>query len=150
MTLVEGESGPVAALVHDPAVLDDPGLRDAVATATALAAANARLTAAVRAQVGELRESRLRILAAGDEERGRLEQRLREGAQARLERLAGQLAALRRTDATADERIGRAEEQLARTLDDLHGSRAAFTRARSPRPGSPARSCRSPSIRRCR
>jgi signal transduction histidine kinase len=121
VTMIEGERGPIAALVHDPAVLDDPGLREAVSSAARLAAANARLQAEVRAQVGELRASRRRILEAGDEERRRLELRLREGAQQRLEVLAEQLRGTRlsaRSDA-ARERIDRTEAQLARTLEEL-------------------------------
>ena len=122
VTMIEGEGRPVAALVHDPAVLDDPGLREAVSSAARLAAANARLQAEVRAQVTELRESRRRILAAGDEERRRLERRLRQGAQERLERLAGQLdrARVSAGSEAARERIDRSEAQLARTLEELH------------------------------
>jgi signal transduction histidine kinase len=121
-TLVEGGEGPVAALVHDPAVLDDPGLREAVSAAARLAAANARLTAEVRAQVAELQESRRRILDAGDEERKRLERRLRAGAQERLERLAGRLRALRMAASSelAKDRIALTEAQLDRTLEELH------------------------------
>jgi signal transduction histidine kinase len=121
VTMIEGEGRPIAVLVHDPAVLDDPGLREAVSSAAQLAAANARLQAEVRAQVAELRASRRRILQAGDEERKRLERRLREGAQQRLERLAEQLRRTRlsaRSD-TAAERIDRSEAQLARTLEEL-------------------------------
>jgi signal transduction histidine kinase len=120
-TLVDGEAGPVAALVHDPAVLDDPGLREAVTAAARLAAANARLTAEVRAQVAELQESRRRILEAGDEERRRLERRLRGGAQERLERLAERLRAVRlaASSETARERIAGTEAQLDRTLEEL-------------------------------
>jgi signal transduction histidine kinase len=121
VTMIEGEGRPIAALVHDPAVLDDPGLRDAVSSAARLAAANARLQAEVRAQVAELRESRRRILEAGDAERRRLELRLREGAQRRLELLAEQLRRTRLTagSAAATERIDRTETQLARTLEEL-------------------------------
>ncbi len=121
VTMIEGEGPPIAALVHDPAVLDDPGLRDAVSSAARLAAANARLQAEVRAQVAELRESRRRILEAGDAERRRLELRLREGAQRRLELLAEQLRRTRLTarSAAATERIDRTETQLARTLEEL-------------------------------
>ena len=121
-TLVEGEAGPVAALVHDPAVLSDPGLREAVSAAARLAAANARLTAEVRAQVPELQESRRRILEAGDEERRRLERRLRAGAQERLERLAERLRALRlaASSETVRERIALTEAQLERALEELH------------------------------
>jgi signal transduction histidine kinase len=121
VTIIEGDGAPVAALVHDPAVLDDPGLRDAVSSAAQLAAANARLQAEVRAQVAELRESRRRILEAGDEERRRLERRLHEGAEQRLERLAEQLRRTRLSAGTdaARERIDRSEAQLERTLDEL-------------------------------
>jgi signal transduction histidine kinase len=102
-------------------VLDDPGLREAVSSAAQLAAANARLRAEVRAQVAELRASRRRILRAGDEERRRLERRLREGAEQRLERLAEQLRRTRRSarSEAAAERIDRTEAQLARTLEEL-------------------------------
>ena len=121
-TLVEGEAGPVAALVHDPAVLADPGLREAVSAAARLAAANARLTAEVRAQVAQLQESRRRILEAGDEERKRLERRLHAGAEARLERLAQRLRALRLAASSeiARDRIAGTEAQLDRTLEELH------------------------------
>lgn len=121
VTMIEGEAGPVGALVHDPAVLDDPGLREAVSSAAQLAAANARLQAEVRAQVAELRASRRRIVEVGDEERRRLERRLREGAEERLELLAEHLRQARlaaRSDA-ARERLDRTEAQLARTLAEL-------------------------------
>jgi hypothetical protein len=62
VTTVEREGQPVAALVHDPAVLEDPGLLEAVASAAQLAAANARLRAEVQARVVELEVSRRRIL----------------------------------------------------------------------------------------
>jgi signal transduction histidine kinase len=121
VTIIEGEGAPVAALVHDPAVLDDPGLREAVSSATQLAAANARLQAEVRAQVAELRESRRRILEAGDEERRRLERRLHENAEQRLERLAEQLRRTRLSARTEDarKRIDRTEAQVERTLEEL-------------------------------
>lgn len=57
-------------------------------SAAQLAASNARLQAEVHARVVELTASRRRILDARDEERMRLERRLREGAQHRLEQLA--------------------------------------------------------------
>ena len=75
----------------------------------------------MRAQLAALRESRRRILDAGDAERQRLELRLREGAEERLEGLAKQLRRARlsaRSDA-ARERIERTEAQLARTLEEL-------------------------------
>jgi signal transduction histidine kinase len=121
VTVVEGEGQPVAALVHDPAVLEDPGLLEAVTSAAQLAAANARLRAEVQARVEELAASRRRILAAGDEERRRLERRLHEGAEARLRELAG---TLRRGHWSASgeqtkKQLARSQEQLGRTLEDL-------------------------------
>ena len=50
----EREGQPVAVLVHDPAVLEDPGLLEAVSSAAQLAASNARLQAEVQARVVEL------------------------------------------------------------------------------------------------
>ena len=120
-TMVERDGQPLAVLVHDPAVLGDPGLAGAVSAAAGLAAANARLQAEVRSSLAEIAASRQRILAAADEERSRLERRLRDGAQQRLGDLAETLRLARRSSAghgTA-ERIARAELQLARTQEDL-------------------------------
>jgi signal transduction histidine kinase len=121
VTVVEREDQPVAVLVHDPAVLEDPGLLEAVASAAQLAAANARLRAEVQARVVELAASRRRILAARDEERRRLERRLHDGAEARLGKLA---ATLRRGQGLAAgeqtrDQIAHAQEQLVRTVEEL-------------------------------
>jgi signal transduction histidine kinase len=121
VTVVEREGQPVAVLVHDPAVLEDPGLLEAVTSAAQLAAANARLRAEVQARVDELAASRRRILAAGDEERRRLERRLYDGAEVRLRDLAG---TLRRGHWSASgeqtkKLIARSQEQLTRTLEEL-------------------------------
>jgi signal transduction histidine kinase len=121
VTTVEREGQPVAALVHDPAVLEDPGLLEAVASAAQLAASNARLRAEVQARVVELEVSRRRILMARDEERRRLEHRLREGAERRLGELADTLRRDRRFasgERTRDQ-MAHAEDQLARTLEEL-------------------------------
>jgi hypothetical protein len=94
-TVVERDGQPLAVLVHDPAVLGDPGLVEAVSSAAGLAAANARLQAQVRAQLAEISASRRRLLAAGDEERSRLERRLWEGALRRLGNVAAALGRAR-------------------------------------------------------
>jgi signal transduction histidine kinase len=121
VTRVERDGQAVAVLVHDPAVLDDPGLVEAVAAAARLAASNARLQAEVRAQVSELQESRRRLVRAGDEERRRLEERLREGAEQRLVALGHVLErASGNTSRTTTAEIERASGQLARALADLH------------------------------
>ena len=120
-TMVDRDGQPMAVLVHDPAVLGDPGLIEAVSSAARLAAANVRLQGEVRARLAEIGASRRRILAAGDEERDRLEHRLREGAQRRLGELAQTLRLARQSvagQATMD-RIARAELQLTRTNEEL-------------------------------
>jgi len=118
VTSVDRDGEAIAVLVHDPAVLDDPGLSDALATAARLAASNARLQAEVRAQLAELRASRRRLVRAGGEERRRLERRLRETVQRRLTALARALEGAQ-AGAGSGARLRRAEEQLARTLDEL-------------------------------
>ena len=121
VTVVEREGRPVAVLVHDPAVLADPGLLEAVASAAQLAASHARLQAEVQARVVELEASRRRILVARDDERKRLEHRLREGAERRLGQLADTLRQGRRSASGEQtrEQIARAEVQLVRTLEEL-------------------------------
>jgi signal transduction histidine kinase len=120
VTPIERNGTPVAVLVHDPAVLADPSLADAVARAARLAAANAHLQTDVRAQAAELEASRRRLLVAGDAERRRLEHRLREGAELRLTRLAARLEC-GRTSASGDAlaALEHAERRLASTLAEL-------------------------------
>jgi signal transduction histidine kinase len=74
----------LAVLIHDRDLLDQPRLLEAVGSAGRLALANERLQAEQRAQLAELRDSRARIVRAGDEERRRLERDLHDGAQQRL------------------------------------------------------------------
>jgi signal transduction histidine kinase len=121
VTIVEGEHEPVAALVHDPAVLDDPALVDAVTAATRLTVSNARLRADVQARVDEVEASRRRLLEAGDEQRRELEHRLHDGAEQRLRDIGDVLRTGRAsTDGGAvGERIVAAQAQLGDTLEDL-------------------------------
>ena len=117
-TTVEREGKPFAVLVHDPAVLDDPALVAAVAAATRLTASNANLQAEARAKADELRDSRRRLLLAADDERQRLEARLRDGPERRLAAIAGTLAAVVAADGAAAQ-VERARAQLRRTRVDL-------------------------------
>ncbi|GIJ71567.1 hypothetical protein Voc01_064840 [Virgisporangium ochraceum] len=75
---------PTAFLEHDVDVRADAELLAAATAAARLALDNARLQAEVRAQLAEVRASRLRIAAAADAERQRLERDLHDGAQQRL------------------------------------------------------------------
>ena len=111
-----------AVLVHDPALLDDPGLAAALSEAAQLAGSNARLQAEVRAQIAELQASRRRLLAAADDERRRLEQRLEQTAERRLAMLLPELEEARRVAATDPQRAARVQrvsEQLEHSLADV-------------------------------
>jgi len=117
-TYVDRESKPFAVIMHDASILDEPALVAAVAAATRLSAANAALTAAVRAQIGEVAASRRRLLIAADEERRRIERRLREGVERNLTELTERLQHLT-AEGGAGEHIRRAEGHLMHTLTDL-------------------------------
>jgi signal transduction histidine kinase len=122
VTRIEREGQPVAALVHDPAVLDDPELVGALAAASRLAASHAQLRAEVRAQLVELESSRRRLLRVGTTERRRLEQRLHDGAERRLLALEQMLEGARAQPDTRPElleKLDRAKDQLRATLADL-------------------------------
>jgi signal transduction histidine kinase len=94
-TAVEHDGRRVAALIHDEDLDAGPELVQAAAAAAALALANERLKAALRARVAELRASRIRIVEAGDAARRRLERDLHDGAQQHLVALALDLQLIR-------------------------------------------------------
>jgi signal transduction histidine kinase len=113
VTEVRRDDEVVAALVHAPAVLDDPALSEGVSAAARLAAANAGLQAEVRAQLAEVQQSRTRILHAGDDERRRLERRLHDTAERRLAALLAEL------DILPDAELEPIREQLRRAVADV-------------------------------
>ena len=124
VTKIDLSARPVAVLVHDPAVIQDRGLVESIALAVRLAASHANLRAEVRAQVGEVWASRRRLIRAADQERIRLERRLRDGPERTLDALAATLAAARDAAAHADAAgvlggIERARQRLQGTQDDL-------------------------------
>ena len=123
VTVLEHDGQRLAALVHDPALLEEPELLEAVGAAACLALENARLQAELRAQLAEVRASRARIVAAGDAERRRLERDLHDGAQQRLLgiRLALQLARGRLADggASVDELLAEADAEVVDALTEL-------------------------------
>jgi signal transduction histidine kinase len=118
---LEGER--VAVLVHDPLLLDEPELIEAVGAAAALALEKERLDAELRAKVGELRESRARLLSIELAERGRLERDLHDGAQQRLVSLALDLrlarAAVRDDPTKAERLLDGAGRELEHALGEL-------------------------------
>ncbi|HEY6149332.1 MAG TPA: histidine kinase [Gaiellaceae bacterium] len=99
VTVLDHDGRPLAALVHDPSLLDEPRIVQTVGAAARLALENAQLQAETRAQLAQVKESRVRIVTAADEERRRIERDLHDGAQQRLAALALQLR-------TAQRRLG--------------------------------------------
>jgi signal transduction histidine kinase len=123
VTVLGAVEAPVAALVHDPALLERPGLLEAAGAAARLALQNERLQAELRAQLVELRASRARIVSAGDEARRRLERDLHDGAQQRLLSLGLALQLIRGElgpEANgATELLSAADAELRAALDEL-------------------------------
>jgi len=124
VTRLEHDGEPLAALVHDASLLDEPELIEAGAAAARLALENARLSAAVQAQLTTVKDSRARIVAAGDEQRRRIERDLHDGAQQRLVALALELrTAQRQLGGTADPELERvlssAVGELQLAVDEL-------------------------------
>ena len=105
VTRIGGDLDRVGAIVHDPSLLDDPGLVAAVTAAVRLEADNRQLTAEVDRQMAELRASRARIVTATDAERRRVERDLHDGAQQRLVALSMELGRLRTASAEAKDPV---------------------------------------------
>jgi signal transduction histidine kinase len=117
-TLIGPEREPLAVLVHAETLLGQRPLLEAAGSAGRLALENTRLQAQLRAQLAELRASRLRIVAAADSERRRLERDLHDGAQQRLLALGLALQLLR--DNQGDPRLlEQAEAELQEALREL-------------------------------
>jgi signal transduction histidine kinase len=122
MTLIDRDGGRMAALLHDPALEDEPELLAAVGAAFGMALENGRLQAEQRAHLEELRGSRSRVIEAGQRERQRLERNLHDGAQQRLIALSLELSLLERQvtgDADAQKRLDQARREIAVTLEEL-------------------------------
>ncbi|MBA2264671.1 MAG: sensor histidine kinase [Chloroflexi bacterium] len=99
VTMIGPEDRASAAIVHDPALLEQPELLAAVVRVLRLALENERLESELREQLRAVTESRERIVTAAEEERRRLERDLHDGAQ---QRLIGVMLALQQARSTAD------------------------------------------------
>ena len=162
-TLIDRDGAHVAALLHDPALDDEPELLEAVTAAAGIALENARLHAELRARLEELKGSRARIVEAGQTERKRLERNLHDGAQQRLIALSLELGLWEEElgdDPDARGRLDRARREIATSLEELrdvarglhpavvsgHGLAVALEQlaARAPGAGAAARRCRPP------
>jgi signal transduction histidine kinase len=123
VTPLERDGDWVAALVHDPVLLDDPERVRAACAAVAATIDDERLRADLRAQVRDEQASRARIVAASDRQRRRFERNLHDGAQQRLVglaltlRLAGRRAG---GDRPVDDLLAEAASELDEAIGDLH------------------------------
>ncbi len=110
----------VAALIHDPALLEEPDLVESVRAAAELVLENERLAAEVRAQLAEVRASRARIVEAADNERRRLERDLHDGAQQRLVAMSLKLSlAQAGADPAAMRPLAQAQDDVEVALAEL-------------------------------
>jgi signal transduction histidine kinase len=113
--VVDGTGRPVAALLHEPSLHDEPARLDAVGAAAAIALENARLHA-------ELRATRTRILEASQSERRRLERDLHDGAQQRLVALSLELGLLHARvgdDPEARRSLDLVRREVSQSLEEL-------------------------------
>lgn len=112
------DGSPLAVLVVQPGLARHRDMVDAVVGTARLALENARLHAAVLAQVAQLRSAQQRIVEAGLDERRALERDLHDGAQQRL--LAASMT-LARARAAADPLplVELAAEQVKQALAEL-------------------------------
>ena len=99
LTLVGPQDRPLAGILHDPVLLEQPELLQGVVRVLRLALENERLEAELREQLAAVTDSRQRIVKAAEDERRRLERDLHDGAQ---QRLIGVMLALQQARQAAD------------------------------------------------
>jgi signal transduction histidine kinase len=148
---IEREGKPIAAMIFDATLSEEPELIDAVSSAGALALDNERLQAELRARIGELEESRARALGAELSERRRIERNLHDGAQQQFVSLAMTLALLGRGlngDGAQRRLLDSAREQLDLGLAELRelarGIHPALLTERGLRPAIEGLAARAP------
>ncbi|WP_448005721.1 sensor histidine kinase [Agromyces bauzanensis] len=103
---------PIALIRHDRVLTDNMRLLDGVSSALRLSVDNGRLRSEIERTLEQVRQSRQRIVEAGDEARRRIERDLHDGAQQHLVSLGMRL----RLAANAARDAG--DEQLATELED--------------------------------
>ena len=125
VTMLEHDGRPVAAIVHDPVLREDPALVGSVMAVLRLAVENERLDGELQAQLEEVRASRARLVVAAEDERRRIERDLHDGAQQRLVAVtlaiqqARQAASASASPDEVDARLTAAADELQGAIDDL-------------------------------
>ena len=115
---------PLALVLHDPALVDEPEIARALGSAARLSVENEALRAEALAQLHALQVSRARIVETADGARRRLERDLHDGAQQRLLALSYDLRVARAGAANhGDEELvsvlDRAASETDAALDEL-------------------------------
>jgi signal transduction histidine kinase len=123
LTAFERDGQPAVAIVHDSQLSEDPELLQTAGAVALLALENAKLDAAWKESLGQLADSRARLVSAADRERRRLERDLHDGAQ---QRLVAALINLSVADELADngkpdlrERFSEATQEVEEALAEL-------------------------------
>jgi signal transduction histidine kinase len=119
------EREPLVAIVHDPALNEDPELVEAAGEATLLTLENRRLDEELRQSRQELEFSERRLTAAVADERKRIERDLHDGSQQRLVaiRIGLELARERaETSPDTSARLAKLGDDLDHALEELRGA----------------------------
>ncbi|MVQ49467.1 hypothetical protein GON03_09755 [Nocardioides sp. MAH-18] len=121
---VESDHRPIARVVSERGLPEDPGILEPVAEALRLSTENRLLQEELAATLTQVRESRSRIVQASDEARRRIERNLHDGAQQLLISTGAKLnLASSQIDPTVDpglaDALTAASDELGRALDEL-------------------------------
>jgi signal transduction histidine kinase len=121
-TTIERKGVPIAALLHDSSLDDEPELLNSVAAAAGMALENGQLHAELHARLEDLQGLQSRANEAEATERKRLERNLHDGTQQRLIALSMELTLLERrigADPDLAARLEHARNELMMSLTEL-------------------------------
>ena len=136
VAIIDDRGHRVAVVLHDPTLTDDPGLRAALIQSARMVARNTALRQRLGSQADQLAASRRRLLEAADAQRRVLDERLRRGPAAGLERAANQVEGLLRGSRDVTRATDPHLEQAVRHLS--HARRELDAIGRGLDPGSVA------------
>ena len=122
LTVVHRDAAPTVVIDHDAQLNEDPELLTAAGAVALLAAENAQLEADWNSALQDLRESRARVVQAGDAERRKVEQNLHDGVQQRLIRIRIDVELARESAASDSALHGRLQDigtSVEEALDEL-------------------------------
>jgi signal transduction histidine kinase len=115
---VDAGPEPLAAIVVDRAVAEDPALLQAGVSLTRLVVSGEQQSARIQDQLEDVRASRARIVEAADVERRRIERDLHDGLQQRMVALAMQLRSAEGT-ADRDDALRAGSAEILAILEDV-------------------------------